>query len=168
MDYQELYDSLEKNKFDLIINWTRPDIRSRFCVADYKSLSQYVILPVDHVPASHTSLSRADLKNENMVHVKTSEEMLIAIYNEYAKSGFVPTFSAFPEDMESMLMSIASGMGISIMPDYDLHLLDGFPTLKAVPLKETWDRFQIVICWNKENSNPAAKLFIQYLGTVLN
>lgn len=156
-DYAELFDSLDNCENDFIINLSpsKSSGESFRCV-EYETIPQYVILPLSHPYAARTSISRSELKDDSFVLLNTSDSVLNFIREGFLASGFLPNDPFYVRDMESILLMVSANMGIGIIPGFDLHLLSGFPTLRAIPLEGEAELLNVAIFWNPDNQNIAA------------
>ncbi|MCD8375892.1 MAG: LysR family transcriptional regulator [Oscillospiraceae bacterium] len=73
---------------------------------------------------------------------------------------FTPHVANCFDGVEPVLLSVAAGLGVSILP---VSLLAGVPGVRAVPFDgELW-RVNYVAAWKRELLNPAARLFLEVL-----
>lgn len=161
-DYGALFEALIKHEYDCIVNikpnsLPHPDL----AFMDYKQSPQYIILYPEHSFIYRSSILRSDLKEQTFIFPNTSKAAISQIHEGFAKWGFFPHY-IYAQDMESVLLMISIRQGIGIFPEYDLHLLSGFPTLIAVPLEN--DTLDTAIFWNRRNNNIAAEQFRAFLS----
>lgn len=164
-DYSQLFSTLHNKSNDIILNMKPSDFSDDdIQCLDYKISSLYVVLSIDHPLAYKTSLIRTELKDETFIIINTSEALITHIFNEFMAFHFLPKKTIYVNDVESLLLTISSHSGIAIIPEYDLHLLAGFPTLRTIPLGSKEDIITSSFFWNKENANPAIKHFCDFVA----
>ncbi len=78
------------------------------------------ILPEAHPLAKEKSLELNELKKDPFVMLKRSESvgMFDLIISSCQREKFVPVISSQPENMQTVLTEVASGLGVSVLPRY--------------------------------------------------
>lgn len=162
-DYASLFESLIRHEYDYIIN-IRPNklLNPNLAFMDYNHARQYVVLYPDHPLFRRSSVLRKELKEERFIFPRTSEKSMLQIQEGFLPWFFLPEHYIYTQDMESVLLMISIRQGIGIFPEYDLYLLSGFPSLRAVPLEN--DRIDIALFWDRTNENIAAGQFRAFLS----
>lgn len=161
LNKNELLKKLKKQTLDLaLIIFSMDELSPQY---SYKILSEHhlsIIMRRDHPFAGRTSVSLAELKNEDFImhgHAKTSNEYGNAI-TWFQRNGFYPHIVAEFDYVETVLMMVQAGMGISILSD--AAPIQDLPGLVSVPL----DNAPILyggFFWNKESKSDAVTLFIR-------
>lgn len=163
-DYLNLFQSLTNYGNDVIFNFKGqmplPDEIECF---NFRRMTQSVLLPCSHPLANRSSLKRIELKNEKFILLKTSDALILEIQAGFAASGFLPHVTLYASDVESLLLMVCTHAGIALLPDFDLHLLNGFPMLRAVTLEDDPEEFTLSIFWNTCHCSPATERFIGFL-----
>jgi DNA-binding transcriptional LysR family regulator len=120
-----------------------------------------------HPFARRESLTRQDLKGENILFMSPSEtgdSIGDAHYIDlYQKAGFQPNIIIRTNDYESILMMVAAEEGISIMPEYCIGQLRSVDNITYRPLAGEEETEEVLAVWHKENVTPALQHFIDEL-----
>lgn len=158
-----LYEELERDKYDVIFNF---DFNSKNYFRFEKRLIEKIpliaVLYKGHPLASRKSLFREELKREKFIVNKINylkNDGSERILDKYIKSGFIPNIVYESADIETILIMISTGMGISILPEYVISIFKENLDLVYVPLTGNDEFVEIYAFWKKENNNPALKNF---------
>lgn len=159
-----LYEDLLKNSYDLIFNF---DFISENNLEIEKKIIERVplvaVLYKNHPLAKKNFLSRDELKEELFIVNKINylkNDGTEKILENYIKLGFIPNVIYESSDIETMLILIGSGIGISILPEYTKDILKE-SNLVFIPLKGKDEYVDIFAFWKKENHNPILKRFLE-------
>ena len=71
------------------------------------------------------------------------------ILDNYIKLGFIPNIVYKSSDIETMLIMIATGAGISILPEYTKQMLNSLSNLVFIPLLGQNEYIDIFAFWKK-------------------
>jgi DNA-binding transcriptional LysR family regulator len=82
-----------------------------------------------------------------------------------AKNGFSPNIVSQSRRVETVLMMVDAGIGITIMPDY-LQMYNS-PSLRMVKIEGEKETLDVVVYRKKTNMNPSIPLFLDELDSVL-
>ena len=159
-----LYENLEKNSYDIIFDFD-------FSSENYPNFQKKLIEKVPLVavlyqghPLSHKNfLSREELKQESFIVNKINylkNDGSEKILDRYIELGFIPNIVYESSDIETMLIMISVGMGISILPEYTTSILKNNLNLVYIPLIDENEYIEIYAFWKKNNSNPALEKFL--------
>lgn len=158
-----LYEGLEKDKYDIIFNF---DFNSGNYFNFEKKLIEkiplIVVLYEGHPLASRNILSREELKKEKFIVNKINylkNDGSEKILDQYIKSGFIPNIVYESIDIETILIMVSTGMGISILPEYVASIFHKNLNLVYRPLIGEDEFVEIYAFWKKQNRNPALKSF---------
>lgn len=132
---------------------------------EWKSIKQdrlSIVLPAQHRLAGKKELTPSQLADESFVFMARSEnhtvfDMFIHICTE---AGFVPNLVSQPTMLETLLLLVESGLGITILSP--LAETGAHPNLRMVPLKGNHP-VHLFLVWKKENKNPAIPMFVEAL-----
>ncbi|MGB5445172.1 MAG: LysR family substrate-binding domain-containing protein, partial [Psychromonas sp.] len=77
------------------------------------------LVPSQHLLASRKSLRLADLAQEKIILFKRQDavELYDQIVLSCKSSGFIPMITAHSENMRNLITLVASGLGVSIVPE---------------------------------------------------
>ena len=169
-DTDELAAGLRSGKFDIIFTWDSTDLAHEENVIT-ETLEHYpltVALFSDHPFARKSSLSRSDLKNEAFIYMSPSGDGHShgdrRYYDQYRNAGYMPHIVQISNDIESVLMMVAAGEGISVLPDYAIRKLGDAENLVFIPLKGDDEQVEIITAHNSENANPALENFLEWFS----
>lgn len=76
--------------------------------------------------------------------------------------GFIPRVAKQCDTVEEILFQVQAGLGIAILPDFNLPPEGKLP-LTYVPIKKAAPPFSTVLAWNSHHKNPAVPVFKDYL-----
>lgn len=154
-----LYENLEKNKYDIVFNF---DFNGEKYINFERKLIERIplvaVLYKKHPLANRKFIFREELKNEFFIVNKINylkNDGTEKILDNYIKSGFIPNIVYESSDIETMLIMIATKVGISILPEYTQSILKSSESLVFIPLKGKEEYIDIFAFWKKENKNPA-------------
>lgn len=168
-DTDQLTSGLIKGDYDMIFTWDSTNICKDEAI-DYR-LQEKVRLTValygSHPLSRRTSLTRADLKDEVMLFMSPSgtgnslgDEYFIRLYQN---AGYHPNILLRSSDVESILMMISIGEGISILPVSCTRHLSEADNLVFVPLTGENEVEEILAVWRRDNTSPALRHFLERL-----
>ena len=136
---------------------------------EYKTVERYslvALLPPDHPLYNEDYIDLIDLQNEKFIFVKeTGDEygQKSMIQNRYREAGFVPNVVQRSNDLNTIESMVASNMGVSILPSFCVIDTMIENDIAIVPINEIQDRIEVVVVWNKNNTNPALEKFISII-----
>lgn len=120
-----------------------------------------VVLPQDHPLSGRASIDFSELRGEAFVVPARAEspagsEWFAGLCTE---AGFTPQIVAEPELLETVLMMVESGIGISVLAGHIAQAAS--PALRFIPLTDESSRTDLVVAWKRGNPNPALPLFVE-------
>ena len=165
-DTDMLASGLLSGEYDLIFTWDSTNIRKEetLCFRLVEHVPLRVALYANHPLAGRKELTRRDLKQETILFMSPSgtgdsfgDDYYIRLYQQ---AGYQPNILLRSNDMESILMMVAAGEGISIVPEYTHAWNIGTENVVFVPLTGEGETEEILIAWRKNDSNPALLHFV--------
>lgn len=168
-DTDMLASGILNKEYDIIFTWDSTDIRQENMleIHDMETIPLYVAMHTRHPFARRESLTRQDLKGENILFMSpssTGDSFGDAHYIDlYQKAGFQPNILLRTNDYESILMMVAAEEGISIMPEYCIGKLRSVDNITFRPLTGEDETEEVLAVWHKENVTPALQHFIDEL-----
>ena len=133
----------------------------------YDRYSMVVLLPNRHILAGRESLTRYDLRNENLILCCSEDGRLgeeRRMLAPFEAAGIRPNVVAKIEDAESLLFMLSANMGVTILPSY---LFDPFlhhGKLRAVPLVPQEDFIDVAAVWTPDDQNPSLAKILPLLN----
>ncbi|MBP2651875.1 MAG: transcriptional regulator AlsR family [Firmicutes bacterium] len=119
------------------------------------------VVRYDHPLANKTKIDLCEIADEKFVFMSRDEgpEPIDQLVTAFANHGITPKIISQHRSMESVLMSIESGIGISILP----RCVEAYatPDLKFLDLGEDSAPVDVVMAWKSKNSNPIIPLFLK-------
>lgn len=163
----ELLNLVENNLMDLafVINPEDQPLKD----FKYKTVERYslvALLPPSHPLYNDDCIDLINLQNEKFIFVKeTGDEygQKSMIQNRYREAGFVPNVVQRSNDLNTIESMVASNMGVSILPSFCVIDTMIENDIAIVPINEIQDRIEVVVVWNKNNTNPALEKFISII-----
>jgi len=106
------------------------------------------------------------LHDETFILMKTSNEddKISPIMDGFLSAGFLPKNVCYANDIESLLLMVSANMGVAILPEYNLHALNGLKSLQTIPLINDDEILEISMAWNINNPNTAVERFIKFMA----
>lgn len=160
---QNLSQKLETNELDLIFTICFEPFHTETITERIVSSEPIcAVLPQDHYLSGKRKVKRNVFSNDPVIFVnpKISEYTFKAMIRDCQKTGFIPNITTYTSDVESALMLVSAGMGITFFPKCCCEINPG---LTFIDLDED-SRVEIVARFKKDTSNPAVFLFEQILN----
>lgn len=152
---------LSSGELDVIFNIQfeecQPDIEELFI----ESQPLCLVIPENHPLAEREKISRTQLATEPMVFVDPAcgEGIYYQMIHDSIQSGFTPNVVGFASSVYSLLLMVACGIGITVLPES----CDSGPFgLRFIPLEEN-SSLNVVARWRKQNYAPQVLLFVEQL-----
>ena len=174
----DLLMNLEKGKLDFIFNivYGNTDLTD-FSYRRISSDRLYAVLPSGHPYAQLSSIRRYDLREEPFLltkyyedpsakkygHVKLPLEIGHVIPDKYAESGFIPKINGRSSDAETLMVLVAAGIGITILPESIVRAFSNTSDLSFVPLEGEHEHVDIMAIWKDNSMNPVTNVFKNYV-----
>lgn len=163
----ELLNLVKNNFMDLafVINPENQPLKD----FEYKTVERYslvALLPLGHPLCNEDYIDLIELQHEKFIFVKeTGDEygQKSMIQNRYREAGFVPNVVQRSNDLNTIESLVASNMGISISPSFCVVDTMIKQDIAIVPINEVQNRIEVVVVWNKNNTNPALEKFISII-----
>lgn len=158
---------LDQKKLDVAINicYNNTEVEG-FEQKKLTSIPLYVAMAPSHPYAQLSSIHRHDLKNESFLLTRFYDETLAKKYyipEQYSNSGFSPKVVGQSSDIETLLLLVSSGIGITILPESAIHYVKQAQNIVFIPLEGSHEYIDMVAFWKKENENPALPKFLDLL-----
>jgi DNA-binding transcriptional LysR family regulator len=123
-----------------------------------------VVLPEDHPFATRGVVNVADLAGEPFVELTWYEDV---VYKELARAvcaaaGFVPRVVQQADSFDSLLLCVASGMGVACVHDASHEL--PVPCVVYRPLEPEPPQVPLHAVWRDDDPNPALTPFVEALA----
>ena len=160
---------MEEGKLDAAVNICYKTTN----IEGFKSLhiatqKLYAVLPATHPYAQLSVLSRYDLRNENFLLTKFYDNPRAKKYDciipqQFAEAGFVPKIIGKSTDIETLMLLVAAGIGITIAPESAIKYVRQSSDLVFIPLVGEYEHVDIMAIWKEDNQNPALPVFIDVL-----
>ena len=165
----DLLMNLEKGKLDFIFNivYGNTDLTD-FSYRRISSDRLYAVLPSGHPYAQLSSIRRYDLREEPFLLTKYYEDPSAKKYghiipDKYAESGFIPKINGRSTDAETLMVLVAAGIGITILPESIVRAFSNTSDLSFVPLEGEHEHVDIMAIWKDDSVNPVTNVFKNYV-----
>lgn len=168
-DTDTLATGLKNGEFDIIFTWDSTELAKDRSIAAHviERSPLMVALYNSHPYSGRTFLRRSELKNEDilfMTHSRDADSIGDRhFYELYYKAGYKPNITFRSNDMESILMMVAAGEGISVLPGYVTEKLDNADNIIFIPLVGDEETVEIIAAWVNEENNPVLLRFAEFL-----
>lgn len=128
---------------------------------DYEKLygmESVMILTSNHPLVHKENLSLNDFRNELFINVSSNESPTInaMLKRECEKAGFTPKALDAP-DINAQILFLESGKGVAIGSVNNIAVFNSRITMVRLPELKPLD---IVIAWNRSNTNPCISMFV--------
>lgn len=169
-DYSDtLAAGLLNDEYDIIFTWDSTNLALEKSIEHifYERSRLVAVLYASHPFARRESLTRADLKSEDLIiasHSSAQDSYGDAYFmNLYKAAGYRPNIVARVTEIESALMMVATEEGITIMPQFCTAKIANADNLVFVPMEGEHEEEEIIAAWKKDNSNPALRMLLDSL-----
>lgn len=129
----------------------------------------FVIVDSTSKLARRKEISLSDLSDKKLVLL--SENITPILYMEimdlYRTFHIAPNVANTFDDVKSMYMAVAAGMGISIVPSSLLNFSSD-KSCTSIPLTDADTSISYVMAWNKSVANPVSKHFLELVKEYAN
>lgn len=166
-DTDSLASRLLADDLDIIFGWDSTNLRGHEGVGSrlVERSPLVAALYEGHPLAGRKSLRRRDLRRETILYMTPSgsgDSIADAHFMQlYEKAGYQPRILLKSNDVESLLMMVASEQGVSILPHYTVAKLTGAGHLVFVPLEGEDEVEEIFMLWKTGRDNAALRLFTE-------
>jgi DNA-binding transcriptional LysR family regulator len=160
----EQLDALELGRIDVGLTSALPETKARRLVQERVFSSGVVaVLPDRHPLARLREISLEKLANEDWVLLRRSSapELVDALTLLCTKAGFSPRIIAEPANMQSMLITVFSGIGVSLAPTCVASFHQ--PGVTLIPIQPDPPPLEIVAARPKGEPSPAVAAFLEML-----
>lgn len=168
-DTDSLAAGLLRGEYDIIFTWDSTELaKDRDTVCRLVEKSPLMVALYASHPFSHrTQLRRSELRGENILYMSPSLTGESAgdqhFFDLYHSAGYQPNILYRSNDAESILMMVAAGEGISLLPAYVTTKLDNAEGLVFVPLVGKKETVEIIAAWLRDGKNPVRRRFTDFL-----
>lgn len=165
-----LMEMLGNGHCDVIFSLDSVEVNTQDYVAEY--WKNYPIMAVMHPenPLSQKEkVTYKDLEKEDFIMMEPTarpkeqfEESLLI----YERGGYIPNIVEMERDPETLLLMIAMGIGISILPEYIVHNRENEHNLSLLPIVKadgTMETINTVVVYRKDNTNPVIQRLFHVL-----
>lgn len=124
------------------------------------------LLAPENLKMNENDLKGVNLKKQNFVLLSEAESPILymEIMDIFRTFHFAPDSVVEFDDVRSVYMAVAAGMGVSVLPE---GLLKNYaqPDIGNYEFSGIETDLTYVLAWRKNNSNPAAQLFMDVAGS---
>lgn len=115
----------------------------------------------DHPLAGESSTSLSNLAHEPLIMLIRDpyQEGFKYTLELYGSRGFSPNIVKKTSRIDTLLLMVEMGMGIAILPRHTQIYAN--PTVRFIDLEGDDSRFDVIVAWKTNNSNPAILPFIK-------
>ena len=166
-DTDMLAAGLINGEYDVIFTWDSTDIQQEdnINVISRETFPLMVALFADHPFAYKKTLTRFEIKNEAIIYMSPSRDGQSygdrRYYEQYRNAGYMPNIVQISNDIESINIMVAAGVGISILPEYATRRQEEGHVV-YIPLVGTDEHMEIISATKAENGNPALQNFLDW------
>ena len=163
--FKALREKLMRGKLDLIftLNFEVDNTRGLKSKSIYK-INSCIVLSKDDPLAGKDQVTVSDLRDRDFIVINREESPhgFEGVVNLCKSYGYNPRIVRQLPNVESILLSVESGMGVTIL-DSAIQLYNA-NNFKLYPVQE--DCLDMLVVWKRENVNPAMLTFIGQLSSL--
>ncbi|MBQ9552764.1 MAG: LysR family transcriptional regulator [Clostridia bacterium] len=139
---------------------------------EHRHLRRYpvmAVLPAGHKLSRKQAVTYSDLEHCPFIMMQPTdrpkdqmEESLLI----YRRGGYLPQIAAIEGEPETLMLMIAAGLGVSVLPEYITRPYENSKELAILPMvrqdgaEETVD---FEVCWLSTNTNPALERLLSVM-----
>ncbi|HHY68115.1 MAG TPA: LysR family transcriptional regulator [Alicyclobacillus sp.] len=161
LNLAQLNEKLNADDLDIVftVSFAVPQFGDYECKKLF-SESICVFLHPEHSMCQKPGLRIADLAMEPFILRDREEgpQWYEYILMTCAKNGFLPKIARETRHIETVLMFVEAGLGITILPRY-LEMYAN-PSIRIIEVEDEKDSFDVVVYRKKRNMNPSVPLFL--------
>ena len=160
VNHSQLFSQLESGELDAVIHFGSLFSSEGQDMYPLAYEHQCVAVPSDSPVAQKGSVSVGELRKEKFVVMSrtVSQPGHDFLWKTTAEAGFIPNVVGEAHHVPSLLMMVASGMGVTFMTDSVVDLTKGL--VAFVPLQGIPPCIHCLV-WQKQNENPSLPLLLQ-------
>lgn len=163
-----LLERLRIGELDLIFSPVfDPDVYRGCVLQKISKASLMAVLPSTHPLAGRPYLTKGDMVSQDLILACTPESKIgedSIVINNFIKDGYHPNIIDKIEDVETILLMVAVGIGVSILPSYIALPTGNDRRIVAIPY-EPDVRVDYAAISLEDNPNPAINQMKQFLST---
>ena len=168
-DTDALAAGLLRGEYDIIFTWDSTELSKDKNTVTRLADSAPLVAAVysSHPFARRKTLRRSELRNESILYMTPSSTGDSAgdqhFFELYHNAGYAPNIIFRSNDAESILMMVAAGEGISLLPNYVINGHHNEDQLVFIPLAGAGETAEIIAAWPREGNNPVLKRFTDFV-----
>ena len=161
-----LYDEFLREKYDIIFNIDHPMLTypAHIQTRILRPYHYYVAVPPNHLLSHKSLIIQDDLIPENLI-IHDFQRGLVGISEllppGYLREDITKNVIATADDVETILLMVAAGTGIAVIPDFDITYPRINLDLNYIPLDIEEFKPHLMICYERENPNPLLPFFLK-------
>lgn len=161
---EHLYEDYQIGKYDVIFNVARNDFFYHHTKeVPLREFGFTVALPANHRLAGRKLITQEDLLTENLIMrditIRPGGRTSLT-YGEMLDAALYDNIVSKETDVETALILVISGMGVAIMPDFDVMQNKMNLNLAYVPLDTHGYQVKVNLYYDQQNTNPLLALFL--------
>lgn len=162
----DLVTALLNDELDIIFTWGNDDILNQQDMAGFvmEESTLDVLFYNTHPFVNRTQLTRADLKDEDIIYLAPSNSLIGDTYlQRYIETGFEPKIIHYSDNINDILPMVAAEEGITVVPSYITQTTSDLEGIDYIPLTGQNETASIVAVWKESNSNALVESFAKYI-----
>lgn len=167
--YKELWNMLENNDLDIIFNMIFESFNeekySKMQIGKYPVMA---ILHPTHPLSGRSSININDFYNENFIALSFADKDMKyenSILHYMNINEIKPNIIQYSNDIETILLMVSSGLGISLIPKFAVIFYNQSQNLSIIPVESEENlSFCINAVWNSQNTNSSIEKFLNSIS----
>jgi DNA-binding transcriptional LysR family regulator len=160
LDFTQLYEQVFQGWFDLgvTLSYSVPDMDGLDCTVLGKE--SFCVLAVRGSPVLESGpvVREALMREKVILPPYVSPPFFSKIFNGPPEQSSQRV--SFAPSMDSLLLQVGSGLGVSIVPSFVLASLPLKSNIESRPLADVDAVADGILIWRRDNTNPAVKSFV--------
>ncbi len=137
-----------------------------FCTIDITSYPLYAALYPGHPLSGRSSIRRIELKKDDFFLSRfyddpTAKDFVLP--EKYAHSGFIPKVVGRSKDIETLLLLVNAGLGITVVPEPSISYVNRELDISFVPLEGEHEHVVVKGLYREDDVHPALITMTDYL-----
>ena len=137
-----------------------------FCCIEVASYPLYAALYPGHPLAGRSSIRRIELKDDGFFLSKFYDDPTardFVLPEKYADSGFIPKVAGLSKDIETLLIMVNAGLGVTVVPEPAIAHIKDRIGVSFVPLEGEHENVVVKGLYRDDDTNPALITMTDFL-----
>ena len=137
-----------------------------FCTIEIASYPLYAALYPGHPLSDRTSIRRIELKDDQFFLTRFYDDPTARAFvlpEKYADSGFIPKVAGRSKDIETLLLLVNAGLGVTVVPESTVAAANRNLGVRFIPLEGEHESVVVKGLYRDDDVSPALLAMVDYL-----